>query len=93
MATQRGALAFVVLIGLLPYLVGGSIVFFTYAFLRLALVGILITLVCTTGAYVMRKRRSGGEYAIQRLIVDPFLYGVEFAMTAVLVHYVISGSR
>ncbi|MFI5087224.1 MAG: hypothetical protein ACHP7I_02420 [Terriglobales bacterium] len=91
MATQRSATAFTVFVGLLPYVVGGSLVLLTHNVLRLAIVGVLITLFCSTGAYVVRKR-TDGQYAAHRLIIDPFLYAFEFAFTAVLVHYTI-GAR
>jgi len=91
MPTQRSAKAFALFVGLLPYVAGGCLVLLTHNVLRLAIVGIVVILFCTTGAYVIRKR-TNGQYAAHRLIIDPFLYGFEFVFTAVLVHYVI-GAR
>jgi hypothetical protein len=75
-------------VGLLPYVAGIVTALLKWQFLPLALIGILIMLLCTTGAYILRKQNKP-KYAAQRLIVDPFLYTAEFAMSAVLVHYVI----
>ncbi len=84
----RSATAFTVAVQLLPYIAGGCLVLLTHNVSRLAVLGILITLFCTVGAYVTR-RRINDQYATQRLVVDPFLYAFEFAFTAVLVHYLI----
>ena len=92
MGTQGPATSFRVFVGLLPYVAGGCIVLITRRVLQIAIIGILITLFCTIGAYFIRKL-ADGEYAAQRLIIDPFLYGFEFAFAAVLVHYMLAGGR
>ncbi len=91
MAIQRSAMVFTVFVGLLPYIGGGCLAILPPNVLRLVIIGILITLFCTTGAYVIRKR-TNAQYAVQWLIIDPFLYGFEFAFTAVLVRYAILGA-
>ena len=72
--------------GLLPYL-GGLLVIWTRQVGWLALEGALICVVSTSGAYILRKS-ADSETAKQRLIIDPMLYGFEFAFTAVLIRYV-----
>jgi hypothetical protein len=90
--TQKSATVFTLFVGLLPYIAGGCLVLLTHNVVRLVIVGILITVFCTTGTYVIR-RRTNGQHAAHRLIIDPFLYGFEFAFAAVLVHYMIVGAR
>ena len=72
--------------GLLPYFAGACFGLVTQTTTILIIAGILITVLCTAGAYVIRKR-SNQSNATQRLMVDPFLYASEFAVTAVLIHY------
>lgn len=84
--------AFILLVGLLPYVGGGFLVLLTRDVVVLAIAGILITGFCTTGAYLVRKRRDC-QTAKYRAIADPFLYGFEFAFSAVLVRYVLIAHR
>jgi hypothetical protein len=87
LARRRGTVnSLAIVVGLLPYVGGAVVVLVTQHFVQLATVGVLITLFCTTGAYVIRKR-TNGQQAAHRVIIDPFLYGFEFAFAAVLVHY------
>lgn len=72
--------------GLLPYL-GGLLVIWTRQVGWLALACALICVISTSGAYTLRKS-ADPDTAKPRLIVDPMLYGVEFALTAVLIRYV-----
>lgn len=71
--------------GLLPYF-GGLLVIWTRQVGWLALAGALICVVSTSGAYILRKA-AHSETAKQRLIIDPMLYGFEFAFTTVLIRY------
>lgn len=70
----------------LPYLTGASLIFVTTDLVTLAIAGGFITLLCTSGAYALR-RRNDRETAAHRLMVDPLLYGFEFFLSAVLAHY------
>jgi hypothetical protein len=72
--------------GLLPYL-GGLLVTLTRRISLLALAGTVICVVSTSVAYALRKS-TDRVAAKQRLMVDPFLYGFEFALTAVCIRYV-----
>ena len=72
--------------GLLPYF-GGLLVIWTRQVGWLALAGALICVVSTSGAYILRKS-ADSETAKHRLIIDPMLYGFEFAFTSVLIRYV-----
>ncbi len=75
-----------ILVGALPYLAGALLVMVTRNVLLLAILGALTTLACTMGAYRIR-RSTDRQHAKHMLIADPFLYGFEFAFTAVLVRY------
>jgi hypothetical protein len=75
------------IIGLSPYVAGIASGVMSRQGRTLILIGALITVLCTAGAYFLRKRGKP-KYAAQRLMVDPFLYAVEFAMCAVIVKYV-----
>lgn len=86
------ATALTLLVGLLPYVGGGFLVLLTRDVVRLVIAGILTTGFCTTGAYLVRKRKDW-QSAKYRLIVDPFLYGFEFVFTAVLVRYALVTHR
>jgi FtsH-binding integral membrane protein len=68
-----------------PY-VAGFVVIMTLNIRVLALVGIIVCLGCTSGAYFLR-RKNKQEEAKHRLIIDPILYGSEFVFTAVLIRY------
>ena len=77
---------FVVLFcGLLPY-VGGLLVTLTQRIGWLALTGAAISVISTSAAYAVRKS-TNPVTAKQRLMVDPLLYGFEFAFTAALIRY------
>jgi hypothetical protein len=72
--------------GLLPYL-GGLLVILTRRIGWLALAGGAICVLSTSVAYTLRKS-TNPVTAKQRLMVDPLLYGFEFAFTAALIRYV-----
>jgi peptidoglycan biosynthesis protein MviN/MurJ (putative lipid II flippase) len=72
--------------GLLPYL-GGLLVILTRRIGWLALAAAAICVISTSVAYTLRKS-TNPVTAKQRLMVDPLLYGFEFAFTAVLIRYV-----
>ena len=72
--------------GHLPYF-GGLLVIWTRQVGWLALAGTLICAVSTSGAYVLRKS-ADADTSKHRLIVDPMLYAVEFALTGALIRYV-----
>ena len=72
--------------GLLPYL-GGLLVILTRRIGWLALAGAAICVISTSAAYTLRKS-TDPVTAKQRLMVDPLLYGFEFAFTAALIRYV-----
>ena len=72
--------------GFLPY-VGGLLVIWTRHVALLAFVGTLICVISTSSAYILRKSVDP-DTAKDRLIVDPMLYGAEFAFTALLIRYV-----
>lgn len=80
-----------ILCGLLPYL-GGLLVILTRRIGWLALAGAGICVISTSGAYTLRKS-SDPVRAKQRLVVDPLLYGFEFAFTAALIRYVFMQPR
>ena len=84
--------SFILLVGLLHYVGGGFLVLFTRDVVPLAVSGILITGFCTAAAYFVRKRKDD-QSAKYRAIADPFLYGFEFAFSAVLVRYVVVAHR
>ena len=71
--------------GLLPYF-GGLLVTLTQRIGWLALAGAAICLTSTSGAYALRKS-ADPTGAKQRLMVDPLLYGFEFAFTVALIRY------
>lgn len=71
--------------GLLPYL-GGLLVILTRRIGWLALAGAAICVISTSAAYTLRKSTDPVR-AKQRLMVDPLLYGFEFALTAGLIRY------
>ena len=76
-----------VFVGVLPYAAGACFVLVTHSVALLIMAGILVTVLCTIAAYVIRKRSNRSD-AAHRLMIDPFLYAFEFALTAVLIHYV-----
>jgi hypothetical protein len=79
---------FVVLFaGLLPYVGGGLLLTLTRGIGWLALGGAAICVISTSAAYAIRKSTDPIR-ARRRLMIDPVLYGSEFAFTAVLIHYV-----
>jgi hypothetical protein len=71
--------------GLLPYL-GGLLVILNRRIGWLALAGAAICVISTSAAYTLRKS-TNPVAAKQRLMVDPLLYGFEFAFTAALIRY------
>ena len=71
---------------LLPYF-GGLLVIATRNLGWLALAGALIALVSTSAAYFVRRQRDPAT-AKQRLILDPMLYGFEFAFSAFVIGYI-----
>lgn len=73
--------------GLLPYVGGGLLVTLTRGIGWLALAGAAICVTSTSAAYAIRKSTDPVR-ARRRLMIDPVLYGSEFAFTAVLIHYV-----
>jgi hypothetical protein len=72
--------------GLLPYL-GGLLVTLTRQIGLLAVAGVAIAAISTSGAYFLRKS-ADAVTAKQRLMIDPLLYGSEFVLTAVLIRFV-----
>jgi hypothetical protein len=72
--------------GLLPYL-GALLVILTRRISWLVLAGAAICVISTSAAYTLRKS-TNPVAAKQRLMVDPLLYGFEFAFTAVLIRFV-----
>jgi len=72
--------------GVLPW-VGGLLVTVTSNIRWLAVGGVLICIVSTTGAHLMRKASDPG-YAKYMLIVDPLLFGTYFVFSAVIIRYV-----
>jgi hypothetical protein len=77
---------FLISCGLLPYL-GGLLVTLTRQIGWLVFAGAVICVISTSAAYVLRKS-TDPVTAKQRLMIDPLLYGFEFAFTAVLIRYV-----
>ena len=76
--------------GALPYMGGAVIVVLTRNTAPIAITGILICAICTATAYFVRTTAGPPERlpeARARLILDPMLYGAEFAASAVLVRY------
>lgn len=71
--------------GLLPYL-GGLLVTLTQRIGSLVFAGAAICLTSTSAAYALRKSTDPIR-AKQRLMVDPLLYGFEFAFTVALIRY------
>lgn len=72
--------------GLLPYVGGGVLVTLTRGIGWLALAGAAICVISTSTAYALRKS-TDPVTAKQRLMIDPLLYGFEFAFTAALICY------
>jgi Na+-transporting NADH:ubiquinone oxidoreductase subunit NqrB len=72
--------------GLVPYLGGGLLATLTWHARWLAFVGVVICVFSTSTAYVLRKSRDPIQ-ARQRLIIDPFLYGLGFVLSAVVIGY------
>ena len=68
-----------------PY-AAGLLVIVTRNIHLLIVVGIIVCVGCTTGAFFLR-RKTNSEEAKHRLIIDPILYGSEFVFTAVLIRY------
>lgn len=73
--------------GLLPYVVGALVVTLTRRIGWVALGGAAICIISTSAAYAMRKSTDPVR-AKRRLMIDPVLYGSEFAITAALIRYV-----
>jgi hypothetical protein len=73
--------------GLLPYVGGALVVTLTRGIGWVALAGAAICIISTSAAYAMRKS-SDPVRAKRRVMIDPALYGSEFAFTAVLIRYV-----
>lgn len=73
--------------GLLPY-VGGLLVTLTRRIGWLALAGVAICVISTSGVYALRKS-TDPVGAKKRLKVNPLLYGYEFAFTAIFVYCVL----
>jgi len=71
--------------GVLPWF-GGLLVMLTSSVLWLALAGVLISVVSSTGAYLLRRSRDPVG-AKQWLIVEPMLFGCYYVVAAVLVRY------
>jgi hypothetical protein len=71
---------------LLPYVGGGVLVTLTRGIGWLALAGAAICVISTSAAYALRKSTDPVR-AKKRLIIDPLLYGFEFAFTAALIRY------
>jgi hypothetical protein len=72
--------------GLLPWF-GGLLVTLTRSVARLALAGVLICLLSSTGAYLLRKSRDPVS-AKHWLIVEPLLFGCYYLFAVALVRYV-----
>ena len=72
---------------LLPYVGGAVVVTLTRGIGWLALAGAATCVLSTSAAYALRKS-TDPVTAKQRLMVDPLLYGFEFALTAALIRYV-----
>jgi hypothetical protein len=73
--------------GLLPYVGAALVVTLTRGIGWVALASAAICVISTSAAYAMRKSTDPVN-AKQRLMIDPALYGSEFAFTAVLIRYV-----
>lgn len=73
--------------GLLPWF-AGLLVIVTRNILWLAVAGVLVVVLSTTGMYLVRNSHGRGD-AKQWLIAEPFLFGCYFAVSAVLIHYVL----
>ncbi len=71
--------------GVLPYM-GGLLVTLTRQIGWLALAGAAICVISTSAAYI-RRRSTDPVTAKQRLLVDPLLYGFEFAFAVELIRY------
>jgi hypothetical protein len=72
--------------GLLPWF-GGLLVTLTRSIFWLALAGVLICVLSSTGAYLMRKSRDPVS-AKHWLIVEPVLFGSYYLFAVVLIRYV-----
>jgi hypothetical protein len=72
--------------GLLPWF-AGLLVIVTGNILWLAIAGVLVCVLSTTGAYLVRKSRDPVS-AQHWLIAEPFLFGCYYVFSAVLVRYV-----
>lgn len=81
----RADLLLGICVALLPY-GGGFLVIGTRNIGSLALAGAVICVLCTSAAYFVRRQRDPVR-AKHRLIVDPILYGFEFAFTAIVIRY------
>ena len=82
----RAEVGLAICFALLPYF-GGFLVIGTRNIGSLALAGAVICVLCTSAAYLMRRQRDpvGAKH---RLMVDPILYGFEFAFTVIVIRYV-----
>jgi hypothetical protein len=72
--------------GLLPWF-AGLLVIATRNLLWLAVAGVLVCVLSTTGAYLLRKSRDPVS-AKSWLIAEPILFGCYYVFSAVLIRYV-----
>jgi hypothetical protein len=72
--------------GLLPYVGGGVLVTLTRGIGWLALAGAAICVISTSAVYALRQSIDPVR-AKKRLMVDPLLYGSEFAFTVAFIRY------
>lgn len=84
---SRGSLFVAVVCGLLPWF-GGLLIVATRSITWLAVAGVAITVLSTTGAYLVRKSRDpiGAKHW---LIAEPMLFGCYYLFALVLVRYVL----
>jgi uncharacterized membrane protein len=84
---SAGTIVLALCSGLLPWF-AGLLVIATHNVLLLASAGVLVCVLSTTGMCLLRKSHGRGD-AKQWLIVEPFLFGCYYAISAVLIHYVL----
>jgi hypothetical protein len=75
-----------ILSGISPWF-AGLLVILTHSVLWLALAGVLVCVLSSTGMYLLRKSRDPVS-AKHWLIVEPLLFGCYYTSSAVLIRYV-----
>jgi uncharacterized membrane protein len=84
---STGSILLALFSGLLPWF-AGLLVIATRNILSLAVAGALVCVLSTTGTYLARKSHGRDDAKIW-LIAEPFLFGCYYAVSAVLIHYVL----